>query len=129
MHPIPTHPGRVLAFLASLVVLASVGCNHTSEPPPPLAIEQIPTAFQKAFDQSGPEPKQAAGLVTSALAIKDYPTAYQEVQALCELPGQTREQRLLATRALLAIMRRVQDERARGDSNAATVLKLRQTGR
>jgi uncharacterized protein HemY len=85
--------------------------------------------MQRAFGKASPEVKDAVGRVNSALGTNDYPAAYHEVQALCELPGETQEQRLLAARALLTITGLLQAEQAKGGQEAAAALKLRQTSR
>jgi len=85
--------------------------------------------MQKAFNNAEPQAKEAVGRLTSALQSKDYPAAFQEVQALCSLPGETREQRALAARALLTITGLLQTAQAEGDERAAAALRLRQMSR
>jgi hypothetical protein len=118
-----------ICLLTSMALLGPAGCSQSSGPLPPLAAEQMPAEMQKAFGNARAEVKDAAGRATAALGAKDYPAAYQEVQALCNLPGETKEQRRLAARALLTITGLLQAAQAQGDSGAATALKLRQTSR
>jgi len=119
----------LLCLFVGLALFGSVGCGHNPAPPPPLAEAEIPAQMQKAFATAQPELKEAVSRLTSALQAKDYPAAYQAVQALCNLPGQTGEQRTLAARALLTITGRLQAAQAQGDREAADALRLRQTSR
>jgi hypothetical protein len=120
---------RIIGLLTSLAFLGPLGCDKEAGPPPPLAVEAIPVEMQKAFHDAQPEAKENVGRLNSALQSKDFPTAYQEVQNLCNLPGETREQRALAARALLTLTGLLQTAQAQGDENAAAALKLRQTTR
>jgi hypothetical protein len=129
MNTMKRHLVTGIYIIANIVVLGPIGCNRDSGPPPPLAVEQIPAEMQKAFNSAGTEAKEVVGRLISALQNKDYPTAYQEVQDLCNLPVETREQRELAARALLTITGLLQTAQAQGDERAATALKLRQTSR
>ena len=119
----------VSCLLAGIVLFGPLACRESPGPPPPLAVEQIPAAMQKAFNEARPEVKETVGRLTSALEGKDYPAAYREVQALCNLQDLTREQRVLAARALLTITGLLQTARVQGDPGAATALKLRQVSR
>jgi hypothetical protein len=120
---------NTIYLLTSIAVLGPVGCARDTGPPPPLAAEQIPAEMQKAFNNAVPEIKDVVGRIISALQNKDYPVAYRDVQDLCNLPGETREQRELAARALLTITGLLQTAQAQGDENAATALKLRRMSR
>jgi hypothetical protein len=118
-----------ISLVTCVAILGAIGCGKDPGPPPPLALEQIPVEMQKAFDNAEPEAKESVGRLTSALETKDYPVAYEEVQALCNLPGESKEQRVLAARALLTITGLLQTAQAQGDERAANALKLRQMTR
>jgi len=120
---------NTICLIASMAVLGPVGCGKDPGPPPPLAAEQIPAEMQKAFHNAEPEARDTVGRLTAALQSKDYPAAYQEVQALCSLPGETREQRALAARALLTVTGLLQTAQDQGDERAAAALRLRQISR
>jgi hypothetical protein len=120
---------NAIYLMASLAFLELAGCDKDAGPPPPLAVEAIPAEMQKGFNNAAPEVKDTVGRLNSALQGKDYPAAYQEVQALCILPGETKEQRALSARALLTITGLLQTAQAQGDQNAAAALKLRQMTR
>jgi hypothetical protein len=115
--------------IAVMAVLGPFGCSRDSGPPPPLAAEQIPAELRKAFSSAGTEAKDTVGRIIAALQDKDCATAYQEVQTLCTLPDETKEQRALGARALLTITGLLQTAQAQGDERAATALKLRQISR
>jgi hypothetical protein len=118
-----------ICLITGMAVLGLVACHKDPGPPPPLAVEQIPAEMQKTFNNAGSEIKDAVGRLTSALQNKDYPAAFEEVQTLCALPDETREQRELAARSLLTITGLLQTAQAQGDERAATALKLRQMSR
>jgi hypothetical protein len=122
-------PFSMICFIASMSFLGLIGCNKDSGPPPPLPVEQIPAAMQKSFNSAEPEARDIVGRLTSALRTNDYPAAYQEVQSLCSLPGETRAQRTVAARALLTITGLLQTAQAQGDERSANALKLRQMSR
>ena len=116
-------------LLTGIALFGPVGCSQSPGPLAPLAVEQIPAAMHQAFNEARPEVKETVGRLTSALEGKDYPAAYQAVEALCNVQDQTREQRVVAARALLTITGRLRAAQAQGDRGAATVLKLRQVSR
>ena len=129
LDPFTTRLVSAFCVLAAIALLGPAGCSQSPGPLPPLAAEQLPAAMQKAFKDARPEAKETIGRLASALEGKDYPAAYQEVQALCNLQDQTREQRVLAARALLTITGLLHAAQAQGDHGAATALKLRQVSR
>ncbi|HEV7926844.1 MAG TPA: hypothetical protein VGR14_15905 [Verrucomicrobiae bacterium] len=120
---------NTLCLFSGMALLGLVGCGKDPGPPPPLAVEQIPAEMQKAFNNAVPEAKETVGRLISTLQSKDYPAAFQEVQALCNLPGETKEQRALAARALLSITGLLQTAQDQGDEKAAAALRMRQISR
>jgi hypothetical protein len=120
---------NTICLITGMAILGPAGCGKDPGPPPPLAVEQIPAEMQKAFNHAEPEARDTVGRLISALQNKDNPAAYQEVQALCSLPGETKQQRALAARALLTITGLLQAAQVQGDEGAAAALKLRQMTR
>jgi len=111
--------GAVLVF----AFCGTSGCRHEAGPPPPLAAEQIPAEFDRAFKNAKPEAKDLAERVVASLRSKDYPAAYTLIQVLGSLPGNTVEQQSLTARATLTITGLLQAAQSQGDEKAATVLK------
>ncbi|HYG35852.1 MAG TPA: hypothetical protein VEC99_13760 [Clostridia bacterium] len=116
----------ILCLTATLALFLVSGCNRQPQPPPPLAVEQIPTEMQKAFTQATPQVKEMVTKLTASLQEKDYSMAYQGVQYLTSLPELTEEQRELTSRAMLTIYGLLQAAQAQGDQTAATTLKVHQ---
>lgn len=121
---------RPICFLVGLALLSATGCNRgSSGPPPPLAVEQIPAEMQKVYGKATTEVKDVVTQLNSSLQNKDYPAAYQFVQALFNLPVATKEQRLVSARAMLTITGLLQTAQTRGDQNAAAVLSFQKKNR
>ena len=118
-----------LCLITCMVVLGPAGCGHNSAPPPPLAVGQIRSEMEKGFKDAKPEIKEVAERLNSAVESKNYTAAYSEVQRLCEFPGETKEQQLLATRAMICITELLQTAQAQGDQGAASALELRKATR
>ena len=114
-------------IVPGLLWLAAAGCTRSSTLPAPLAAEQIPAEVQKAFTKAAPHIKEVAEQMIASLQKKDYPAAYQDVQFLCNMPGETKQQRLLAARSMLTITGLLQAAQAQGDQQAAAALKVYQS--
>ena len=125
MSPAPLSRGwlKLTAFLAALTLVCAIGCRRNEGPPPPLPAEQIPMELKKSFGQASPEIKGLVGEIERALESKDYPAAYQRVLLLCNLSEATKEQRLVATRAMLTLTASLRAAQVQGDANAAAVLQ------
>src|SRR2546425_10942872 len=108
--------------LTLLTAVGVTGCNQTPQPPAPLAEEQIPEELHKAFAKVKPEIKNLVEKLSSALQTKDYPKAFEAVQSLCSVPELDKDQRLLASRAMLTINGLLQAAQAQGDQNAAAAI-------
>ena len=111
--------------LCSMLLLLA-GCSKDPGPPPPLAVEQIPAELEKAFKQARQEPKDLVAKISASLQSKDYPAAYDAVQALGSVPDATKEQRSLTARAMLTIYGLLQEAQAQGDDKAAAALRYHQ---
>ena len=114
---------------AAAAVLVLVGCGRTVGPPPPLPVEQIPTEIKKVFGKAKPEVNDLITTINSTLQAKDYAAAYQAVQILCNLPDETKDQRLLAARAMLTVSGLLEAAQAQGDQKAAAILNYQKKNR
>src|SRR5436853_7813422 len=113
-----------LALLVSLILFGAAGCNRTSQPPPPLAIEQIPAEMKKAFAKAPADAKAMVDQLNAGLEAKDYAAASQTVQVLFNLPVATKEQRMVSARAMLTINGLLQTAQSQGAQKAAEALAL-----
>lgn len=118
-----------LVLTALSVGVLGMGCNRTPGPPAPLGLTEIPGALTKAYLSASPDAKELAGKVIGAIQGKDYPEAYEETQLLCSAPGETKDQRLLATRVMLTLTSLLRDAQNQGDPQAAAALKVYQMTR
>jgi hypothetical protein len=121
---------RLLRFWCSaiwLITLCLAGCNREQGPPPSLAVEKIPAELEKAFAKASPESKDLVAKVTSGLQTKDFPAAYDAIQALGAVPSTTKEQRSVATRAMLTIYGLLQEAQSQGDEKSAAALRYHQS--
>src|SRR4051812_45926154 len=108
---------------ALLISIGPVGCNRSgSQPPPPLAVEQIPAEMNKAFAKAPGDVKEMVEKLNASLEAKDYVIASQTVQTLFNLPVATKDQRMVSTRAMLTINGLLQTAQAQGDQKAAAAL-------
>ena len=116
---------NVCLALCSLAILVC-GCAKDPGPPPPLAVENIPGELEKAFQAAKQQTKDIVGKVNSGLQSKDYPGAYDAIQALGSLPDTSIEQRRLTARAMLTIYGLLQTAQSQGDDKAAAALRYHQ---
>jgi hypothetical protein len=108
---------------ALLISFGPVGCNRSaSQPPPPLAVEQIPAEMDKAFAKASADVKETVNQLKGSLEVKDYVVASQTIQVLFNLPVGTKEQRMVSARAMLTINGLLQTAQAQGDQRAAAAL-------
>ena len=122
------HPGLKGITAALLFVLTlGVGCNRTSPPPTPLSAEELPAAMEKAFSKAQSETKDLASQVVAAVQAKDYSKAFLAVQTLGNLPGLTKDQQSVVSRATLTVNTLLQAAQSQGDTKAAETLKTYRT--
>jgi hypothetical protein len=116
---------KYLAVLLTTValIIAGTGCDGTTAPPQPLPVEQISAEFQKAFGKSSAAATDLSGQITTAVAAKKYPAAFELIQMLLSLPDLTKEQQLIASRAMLTVNSLLQTAQSQGDQEAASALK------
>jgi hypothetical protein len=119
------NPLRIKAsvLLAIGFALLAAGCHRSSAPPPPMAIEELPGAFQKAFSKAQADAKESANEVIAAVQTKDYAKAYAVLQNLLAQAGLTPEQRSVTARGLLAVNSALRSAQAHGDATAAETLR------
>lgn len=118
-------PLRIKAsvFLAMGLALLAAGCHRSNAPLQPMAIEELPGAFQKAFDKAKADAKESANAVVVAVQAKDYAKAYAGLQNLLGQSSLTPEQREATARGLLAVNSALQSAQAQGDAAAAETLR------
>jgi hypothetical protein len=107
------------------ILVLGAGCDKgNTGPPPPLAAEQIPPAFNTAFAKAKPELKALANQVVTALQAQDISKAFQDVQGLAAQSGLSKEQQSVTSRAMLTINGLLQSAaQTKGDVKAAETLK------
>ena len=115
--------GNKVNLTLLLVLLAAIGCNKSSAPPAPLTVEQLPSAFEKAFRKAKPQVKGLAAQVVSSVQSNGYAQAYSELQHLSTAPELTKEQSSVVGRGMLTINGLLQSAAAKGDENAAQTVK------
>jgi len=110
-------------FSVGLLLFGLAGCSRSgSQPPPPLAVEQIPTEMNKAFAKAPADVKDVVNQLNTTLGAKDYVAASQAIQTLFNLPVATKDQRMVTVRSMLTINSLLQTAQAQGDQKAAAVL-------
>lgn len=114
-------PCVLLTLLFALA--AGTGCDKTNVPPAPLTAEEMPTAFEKAFAKAKPEAKELANQVVAAVQAKDYPKAFQAVQALGGMPSLTKQQISVASSAMITVNTLLQEAQAQGDAKATQAIQ------
>ena len=117
-------PRFFLLFMAAMFICS--GCKRELGPPPPLAVEQIPAEFDKTFKTAASDLQELALQVSLAVQTNGYTIAFGTVQALCSTSGMSKEQSLLASRAMLALSGVLQTKQEQGDQNAGEALKYYQ---
>lgn len=116
-------------LLLTITMGTLTGCNRNAGPPPPLAAEQFPAEFKKAFAKAPEAARALSTGVIETMQQKNYTAAYEAVQALVTLPNLTKEQQSIATRASLTINGLLQTAQNQGDQGAATALRTQRSNR
>jgi hypothetical protein len=119
----------ILPLIFMLLTGILTGCNRHAGPPPPLAAEQIPSEFNKIFAKASQAAKELSTGVAEMVQRKNYPAAYDAVQALMALPDLSKDQQMIAARALLTINGLLQAAQSQGDQKAAEVLRVQRSNR
>jgi hypothetical protein len=105
-----------------LTLMLGAGCDHSSTPPPPLAVEQIPNSLQEAFASAKPDTKEAANQIVAALQVPDYSKAFLALQTLATKPELNKKQQSVISRSLLTVNTLLQSAPAKGDEKATQTL-------
>jgi hypothetical protein len=113
---------RILFFLL-LVLMADSGCDRASKPLPPLPLDQVPAALEKAFSKAEPDTKDLARSVAASVRSQDYAKAYADLQSLIGKPKISREQSEVAARGMLAVHQALEEAQEKGDAAAAQTLQ------
>jgi hypothetical protein len=113
---------RIL-FSLLLVLLATSGCDRASKPLPPLPLDQLPAALDKAFIKAEAETKDLADSAAAAVRSQDYVKATASLQAILGKPKLSREQTDVTARGMLAVREALGAAQANGDAAAAQTLQ------
>lgn len=114
---------RIAGLVLILPLLFGAGCDRTVPPPSPLAVEELPAAFQTAFSKAKPEVKELASQFVASVQAKDYSKAFAELQNLTSQPALSKEQVSVTTGALLTVNSLLQEAQAQGDVKATETIK------
>ena len=117
--------GELVQFvwILALVLCCVAGCRRESGPPPPIALDQLPSLLQVGFAKASPDLKELVSQAVAALQVPDYTKAYQVLQSLSAAPRLSREQVSLAVRGMLTVHDALQAAQTKGDGNAAAALE------
>jgi hypothetical protein len=115
-----------ILFPLLMVLLAGSGCDKSSKPLPPLPLDQLPAALEKAFTQGEAETKELAGSVVASVRSQDYAKASASLQALLGRPNLTREQKDVTARGMITVHNALEAAQASGDTSAAQTLQTLQ---
>ena len=110
-------------FPLLLVLLAGSGCDRASKPLPPLPLDQLPVALEKAFTKAEVETKDLAGSVVASVRSQDYARAYLSLQTLLGKPNLSREQKDVTARGMITVHIALETAQANGDAAAAQTLQ------
>jgi len=110
-------------FPLLLVLLAGSGCDRASKPLPPLPLDQLPVALEKAFTKAEAETKDLAGSVVASVRSQDYARAYLSLQTLLGKPNLSREQKDVTARGMITVHIALETAQANGDAAAAQTLQ------
>ena len=119
---------RIL-FSLLFVLLAGSSCDRASKPLPPLPLDQLPAALEKAFNKAEPDTKELAGSVAASVRSQDYAKAYLGLQTLVGKPNLSREQADVTTRGTLTVHQALQEAQEKGDAAAAQTLEYQRKNR
>jgi len=115
-------PARILALL--LMALLAGACDRTVPPPTPLTEQEFSGVVESAFvSAKPPQAKELATAMVAAFKAKDYPKAFESLQALVVVPDLSKEQANVVARASLTINALLQTAQTQGDTKAATTLQ------
>ena len=111
------------ALILAISLVCACGCRRADGPPPPLSLEQLPGAVEKAFAQTNPAASEKVKELLTALRDKDYSKALMALQAVSAMPGLNRAQADVAGAGLITLNNALQEAQSQGDQNAAQTLQ------
>lgn len=114
---------NLLIGASMLVGLAACDSN----PPSPLKLAEIPAAIGKEFEKASGETALLTSQILENLRTNGMVAAKLRLEALCSQPALTSSQRLLASRALLAINQELAQAAAQGNAEARQILQHHQS--
>jgi hypothetical protein len=115
--------GSCRLLLAALLLILAIGCRKADGPPPPLTLEELPPALEKAFAKSKSDAGESLSSALAALREKDYSKALMSLQAVGALAGLNREQANVVAAGLVTVNNALQEAQSHGDQNAAQTLQ------
>jgi hypothetical protein len=119
---------RSLSLLL-FVLLAASSCDRASKPLPPLPVDQLPGALEKAFSKAESDTKELASSVVASVRSQDYAKAYGDLQALVGKPKLSREQKDVTARGMITVHDALEAAQANGDAAAAQTLQYNRQNR
>lgn len=97
------------------------------EPPQPLPLSEIPSAMTVAFTNASPQIKSLADQAVEAIQTENYLRAYNQFQALVSIPELEKDQRSIASRAMLTANNELAAAaESEGDQEAIQALQFHQ---
>ena len=112
-----------VTFALLFVLLVAEGCNRSDSPLPPLAMKELPAAFEKAFSKAKPEVKELANQIVKSIQAQDYSKAFEDIQSLSSAAELTKEQICTVARGRLTINELLNSAEDKGDEKAAATLE------
>lgn len=112
----------VLLVVPLAVGLLSTGCGR-QEPPPPMAVEEVPKTLQGAFDKAGGDTKAAADQAMEAMKNDQQAVALDVLEKLAMQAELSPEQREAAARSALAVRQKILEAAEKGDAAAKEFLE------
>jgi hypothetical protein len=118
-----------ILFCLLFVLLAGSSCDRASKPLPPLPLDQMPAALEKAFSTAKPGTKELAGSVAASVRSQDYAKALSGLQTLVGEPKLSREQADVTARGMITVHDALESAQASGDAAAAQTLQYNRQNR
>lgn len=119
----PINPVKYMVC-ASLGAILLCGCHKdSSSAPTPMPVEEMQTAFARAFEHASKETQDQANRYVAAMQKHDVAEAFKEIQVMSLNPSLTDDQRMMLGRARMTTTQQVQSAAADGDTKSAEVMQ------
>jgi hypothetical protein len=117
---------RIPCCLFGLLLATALvsGCSEEKSPVTPIALEEVPAALSKAFASGKAEAKETSGQTVVAVQAKDYAKAATLLEKLRQRPDLTPQQGRTVAGAAMSVHAALVEAEAKGDQQAADVLKM-----